>query len=145
MNQHQQIIEEIERQCLFLKDAILISPSALAHRVYECFAAGEVEPHIAYTSIEHLKHMTRVYLRRNEADSEDNPAHGQPDLPGFSAQLQDRYPIPRKTTEEPVYKLRSYLTPDERAWNVAQLRKSAQARLEHADALEAEGQMAAAQ
>lgn len=144
MNQRQQILTEMERQSLFLKDAILISPSALAHRVYETFAAGDVEPHIEYTSLEHLKDMARGFLRRHEADSDDNPVHLQDDLPGFSGHLQDRYPIPRKKGDEPVYKLRRHLTQDERAWNVAVLRKSAKARLEHADALEAEGQMVAA-
>ena len=59
----------------------------------------------------------------------------------FSGKLQDRYPLPRKAGEEAAYKLRSHLTPEERRWNVMQLRKSAHARLEHADALEAEGQI----
>jgi hypothetical protein len=145
VNQHQQIIAEFDRQSAFLKDAILISPSALAHRVFETFSTGAEEPHIQYTSLEHLKHMARGYLRRNDADSDDNPTHGQPELPGFSGQLQDRYPLPRPKGEEPAYKLRHHLTAEERAWNVKQLRKSAQSRLEHADALEAEGQMVAAQ
>lgn len=136
---------EFERQSLFLKDAVLLSPAALAHRVFEVFGDPEVEPHVQYTSVEHLKHMARVYLaRRNEADSDENPAHGAQASFEFSGQLQDRYPVPRKSGEEPVYKLRSHLSEEERAWNVAQLRKSARSRLEHADALEAEGQMKAA-
>ena len=148
MNQHQQINGEFDRQYAFLDGAIIISPSALAHRVFETFCTGDEEPHIQYTSLEHLKHMARVYLaKRKDADGELNAAHSAQDEMDFgvtfSGKLQDRYPLPRKAGEEPVYKLRSELTEDERAWNVNQLRKSARARLEHADALEAEGQMKA--
>lgn len=134
------------RQYEGLQDAILVSPSALAHRVFETFATEEIEPHVAYASLEHFKAMARRFLAgRNEADSDENPAHNaQPDLPGFSGQLQDRYPIPRKSADEPVYKLRSELTEHERDWNVKTLRKSGNARLEHADALEAEGMSLAA-
>lgn len=146
MNQHQQINGEFERQYAFLDGAISIMPSALAHRVFETFSTGDEEPHIQYASLEHLKHMARVYLaRRKDADGDMNEAHGaQGDLDlgtSFSKKLQDRYPLPRQPGEEPTYKLRSELTADERAWNVQQLRKSARARMEHADALEAEGQM----
>lgn len=146
MNQHQQINGEFERQYAYLDGAISIMPSALAHRVFETFSTGDEEAHIQYASLEHLKHMARVYLaRRKDADGDMNEAHGaQGDLDlgtSFSKKLQDRYPLPRQPGEEPTYKLRSELTADERAWNVQQLRKSARARMEHADALEAEGQM----
>lgn len=146
MNQHQQINGEFERQYAFLDGAVSIMPSALAHRVFETFSTGDEEAHIQYASLEHLKHMARVYLaRRKDADGDMNEAHGaQGDLDlgtSFSRKLQDRYPLPRQPGEEPAYKLRSELTADERAWNVQQLRKSARARMEHADALEAEGQM----
>ena len=148
MNQHQKINAEFERQYMFLEDAILISTSALAHRVFESFSTGDEEPHIEYTSLEHMKHMARVFLaRRKDVEGDLNEAHAQGELDlgvAFSGKLQDRYPLPRKDGEEPVYKRRSDLTEDERAWNVQQLRKSARARLEHADALEAEGMMVAA-
>lgn len=149
MNQHQQINAEFERQYAFLSDAISIMPSALAHRVFETFCTGDEEPHIQYASLEHLKHMARVFLaRRKDADGDLNEAHpAEPELDlgvSFSGKLQDRYPTPRTGDEEPAYKLRSQLTPEEREWNVKQLRKSARARLEHADALEAEGQLGAA-
>jgi hypothetical protein len=78
----------------------------------------------------------RFNIESDEADA----YHG--DL--FSGALQNRYPLPRSAGDEPVYKLRSRLTAEERAWNVQQLRKSSQARLEHADALEAEGQLVVA-
>lgn len=145
MNQHQQIVAEMARQYEFLRDAVMIDPGALAHRTFEQFATGDEEPHIAYTSVEQFKQMARKFLARNcDADSDDNPAHSAQGEFAFSGKLQDRYPLPRKAGEEPAYKLRHLLTPEERAWNVSQLRKSADARNEHADALEAEGQMGVA-
>lgn len=139
MSQHQQIVTEIERQYEKLQGAIVVGPKALAFKVYQHFAKGAVEPHIQYASVEHLTAMARRFLaRRNDPDSDENEVYGgQGSL--FSGQLQDRYPLPRKSGEEPMYKRRLLLTPEERAWNVEQLRKSAKSRQEHADALEAEG------
>jgi hypothetical protein len=144
MNEHGRIIEEISRQYDQWSHAVIVSPSALAHGVYTSIASGAESDACNYLSLEHLKHMCRDFLRRRkDADGEENEAHGAQgefDLGiRFSGKLQDRYPIPRKSGEEPAYKLRHHLTPEERLWNVNQLRKSAQARLEHADALQAEG------
>ena len=137
---------ELSRQYAFLADATIISPTGLAHRVFEAFSTGDEEPHIQYTSLEHFKHMARVYLaKQKDPDSDENPAHGQMELPGIEfTGLQDRYPLPRAAGEEPVYKLRSELTPEEREWNAKQLEKAGFARLKHADALRAEGQLATA-
>lgn len=140
---HQQIREEMARQYALFDEAILISPAGLAHRVFETFATGEEDVRIQYACLEHMKQMARAYLRRqNDPDSDESAAY---DAQGslFSGALQDRYPLPRNGDEEPVYKLRHHLTPEERAWNVEQLRKSAGARLKHADALEGEGRSAA--
>ena len=143
MNQHKQIVAELARQYEGMEGAVIVGPGALAFGAYQAFATGDEDPHIQYASIEHLKQMARKFLSsRHEADGNDNPAHGaQGEFPGisFSGQLQDRYPLQRTGDEEPVYKLRSQLTAEERSWNVQQLRKSAKARQEHADALEAEG------
>lgn len=145
MNQYQQIKAEMNRQYENLSDAVLVSPSGLAHRVFETFATGDEGAQIQYTSLEHLKQMSREFLRHQKnPESDGSEAYSaQGELPGisFSGQLQDRYPLPRKAGDEPAYKLRGHLTAEERAWNVKQLRKSAQARQEHADALEAEGDM----
>jgi hypothetical protein len=81
---------------------------------------------------------------QHDPDSDENPVHGQQTSFAFSGQLQDRYPIPRGAGADPAYKLRHLLTAAEREWNVQQLRKSGRARMEHADALEAEGQAAVA-
>lgn len=146
MNQHQRITGELERQYELLRDAEIVFPSALAQGVFEQFTHGDEDLHIQYASLEHFKHMARVFLaKRKDPDGDENEVHGaQGNLDlgtTFSGKLQDRYPVPRQPGEEPAYKLRSELTEDERAWNVRQLRKSAKARQEHADALEAEGQM----
>jgi hypothetical protein len=145
MNLHKQITEEMQRQYDALQDAIIVYPSAIAMRVFEVFSSGEEAAHIEYASLEHLKHMARVFLaKKKNPDSDESEAYSAQDEMDFGAefsgQLQDRYPLPRKAGEEPAYKKRHDLTPEERAWNVKQLRKSAGARLEHADALEAEGQ-----
>lgn len=148
MTRHSEIMTEIERQYHGMADVITVHPAALAFRVFEAFASGTESPCVEYTSLEHLKHMVRRYLgAKKHPDSDESEAYsqGELDLPvHFSGQLQDRYPIPRKRGEEPAYKRRSDLTPDEVAYNVAMLRKSAKARGEHADALEAELQMRAA-
>jgi hypothetical protein len=144
MNHHGRIVEEISRQYNLWSDAVIVSPSALAHSVYSSIASGTESDTVNYLSLEQLKQMCREFLRRRkEPDGEENEAHGaQGTLPlgiDFSGNLQDRYPIPRQSGEEPTYKLRHLLTPEERRWNVMLLRKSAQARQKHADALEAEG------
>jgi hypothetical protein len=149
MNQHQRIMNEIAQQYEFLSESVIVAPSSLAHRAFEAFSTGEEEAHIQYASLEHFKQMAREFLRRRKTpDGEENEAHvAQGDLDlgtRFSGKLQDRYPIPRSNGEEPVYKRRFDLTAEERAWNVRQLRRSAIARREHADALEAEGQIVTA-
>lgn len=140
MSQHQQIVTEMERQYAALEGAVMVGPKALAYKVYQTFSKGNVEPHIQYASLEHMTGMARKFLaKHNDPNADDNEVYGaQGSL--FSGKLQDRYPVPRQSGEEPLYKKRSDLTAEERAWNVEQLRKSARSRQEHADALEAEGQ-----
>jgi hypothetical protein len=118
----------------------VISPTALAVATMRYFEDGGIEPHVEYTSLEHFKQIARqVLAHRYDDEGEDNEAYGGDQGELFSGSLQDRYPLPRRRGAEPQYKLRRLLTATERAWNVEQLRKSAMARLEHADALEAEG------
>lgn len=142
MTEHQQIVTEFESQYDKLRGAVVIGPKALAFAVYQTFAIGKpaVEPHIQYTSMEHLTAMARRFLaKKADPDSDDNEVYDQQGSFSFSGQLQERYPLPRKPGDEPLYKKRHLLTAEERAWNVEQLRKSARSRQEHADALEAEG------
>ena len=143
MSDHNQIMTEIENQYVKLRGATLASPGALAFRVFHVFSNGDESNEILYASIEHLKHLSRKYLaKKHDADADNSIAYQQNELDlgeRFSGKLQDRYPLPRKRGDDAAYKLRSMLTPEERAWNVEQLRKSAGARMEHARALEAEG------
>lgn len=143
MNQHQRINQEIEKQYELLSDAVLISPAALAFRVQEQFLPDAVEPHIEYASLQHMKHLCRVFLRKSkDHDSDENEIYGQQGSLDFGAEftgeLQDRYPLPRKQGEEPQYKLRQHLTEEEIEWNALQLEKAGRARIAHARALRLE-------
>lgn len=144
MNEYSRVLEEIKRQYDRFSGAVLVNPSSLAWGVHEMLSSGMESDSTKYLSLEQLKQMCREFLRRRkDPDGEENETHGaQPELPlgiKFSGKLQDRYPVPRKSGEEPSYKLREHLTAAERHWNEMQLRKSGQARIEHADALRAEG------
>lgn len=144
MSLHEAINTAMMRFIEDRRECAIMSPAAVAAATFNQFSAEHVEPHIEYASLEHFKHMARkVLARRFDDDGEENAVYsGQGEL--FSGHLQDRYPVPRKAGEEPTYKRRELLTPAERAWNVKTLRKSADARLAHADALEAEGMATAA-
>lgn len=134
MSLHENIVAEMHKM-VDENDADIITPSSLAQAAQRIYVRGRLEPHIEYASLEHLKQLARKVLAgRHDAESDENEAH-QGTL--FSGMLQTRYPIPRADGAEPAYKLREFLTEAEVSWNVATLRKSAEARLEHADALEA--------
>jgi hypothetical protein len=140
MSEYSEIVTVMQSQIDALDNAELIMPSALAMATYQAISPEQDEERLVqYLTVEMLKVMARKLLGRKFSIESDETEAYQGDL--FSGALQKRYPIPRQQGEEPVYKLRSKLTPKERAWNVEQLRKSARARLEHADALEAEGQL----
>lgn len=112
-----------------------LSPALIAQRAASAFATDGIAPEIEWAAIEHFKQLARAELgRKFDADSDANPTH---QLGLFAGQLQQHYPIPRGKGEDPIYKPRAALTFEEASWNVAQLRKSARARLEHADALQA--------
>jgi hypothetical protein len=143
MSEHAEIMTVMQGQLQSIDDAVLVMPSALAAATYRQISPDQTESRmVEYLSIQMLTVMARKLLgKRFNIESDEADAYDG-DL--FSGALQKRYPLPRPNGEEPVYKLRALLTPEERAWNVQQLRKSSQARLEHADALEAEGQLVAA-
>jgi len=127
------LIEEIS--------ADIITPASLALALQARYGE-ELDPRIQYLSFEHLKAMARKLLgRRFDAESDEAEAT-QGEL--FSGHLQRRYPLPPVPGQEAAYKALEALSPDEIRWNVKTLRKSGQARLMHADALEAWGQTHAA-
>lgn len=134
MSLHEDVMAAIHREIEAKGGATFASPTMLALAVQGSFRDGPIEAHLQYTSLEHLKQLSRLALRRYEHEGDNNPSH-QADI--FSGVLQDRYPIPRPDGADPVYKLRDALTDEEVRWNILHLRKSAAARLEHADALEA--------
>jgi len=135
MTLHETIMTDIQKAMTRLGDLAIISPTTIALEVQSKYTDGPIEPHIEYTSLEHLKQMCRkVLASKHEFDGEENEVH-QGEL--FSGALQERYPIPHEPGGEPLYKRLELLTPAEIKWNVESLRKSARARLDHADALEA--------
>jgi hypothetical protein len=138
MSEHAEIMSAMQAQLEAIDSAIAIMPKSLAHATYCAISPDQDEDRlVSYLTVEMLTAMARKLLaKRFSHESDETDAH-QGEL--FSGALQARYPLPRVNGEEPTYKLREHLTQEERAWNVNQLRKSAQARLEHADALEAEG------
>ena len=143
MSEHAEIMSAMQEQMEAIDSAISIMPKSLAHATYCEISPDQGEDRlISYLTVAMLTAMARKLLGKRFGHESDETDAYQGDL--FSGALQARYPIPRANGEEPTYKLRLHLTEDERAWNVNQLRKSAQSRLEHADALEAEGMMVAA-
>lgn len=144
MSLHEHVVAEMQRFITDHSDCAMLSPGALAIVAFDKFSAGTVDPHIRWGCLEGYKGIARKLLgRRFGEDGSDSAAYAeQGEL--FSGHLQERYPVPRKKGEEALYKLRALLTPEERAWNVRQLRRSADARQLHADALEAEGRTIAA-
>lgn len=133
MSMHEELITALHHELDLLGSAIALSPSSLALAVQQRFAARPIEPHLQYASLEHIKQLARTVLaRRFDPDGDESQAH-QGEL--FSGILQDHYPVPRANGQEPVYKKRDALSHEEVLWNASLLRKSANARLAHADAL----------
>lgn len=137
MSERSEVMTIMQGNLERLDGAISIMPRALAISTYREISPQQRDDRLVqYLTVEMLTTMARKLLARNYGHDSDHTEAYQSEL--FSGVLQARYPVPRKPGEEPVYKLRRHLTSQDRAWNVEQLRKSALARLEHADALEAE-------
>ena len=142
MSEHSEIMTAMKAELEHMDREISILPRTLAVITYSHIStSGTSDRLVEYLTLEQLTAMARKLLGRCYSHESDETVSHQGDL--FSGTLQDRYPLPRKVGRDPVYKLRNQLSQDERAWNVEQLRKSGEARMKHADALEAEGQLAA--
>lgn len=137
MTLHESIKTEMARFIDDRRDCAILSPAAIASATLDAFISETLEPHIEYATLEHFKGMARKVLAHQfDDEGDENRAYAvQGEM--FSGHLQDRYPLPRKRGEDPVYKLRDQLTNEEVRWNLQSLRRSADARLAHADALEA--------
>jgi hypothetical protein len=131
--------EDITRTMLSILGAQLsrqaVNTTTLATYAMREYDGASLEPHIEYASREHFKHIARGLVARTlDADAEESAAY-QGEL--FSGQLQTHYPKARQRGEEPVYIPREAMTDDDVRFNCDKLRKSGQARFDHADALEA--------
>lgn len=138
MSLHDDVRQQIRIAIDELGDAMKVSPTTVAMRVFEHFKNdGHIEEHVGYTSIEHLKQMSRTELagRYSPAARAEEAARHQDDL--FSDLLQDRYPTPVPRGAEPQYKRREFLSIAELDWNIAHIEKCGRALLQHADALRA--------
>lgn len=138
MSIHEEISQELRRQLSLCDEERLgdVEPGTLAQRAYCAYSQPSDDPHVAYGCREHFKQMARAILAgRFDADTDRSESEAyQGDM--FSGHLQSRYPLPHARGEEPSYRRRELLTEAELDWNIASLRKSADARLRHADALE---------
>lgn len=137
MSLHEQIQQSVLSVIhdLDVSGVIAISPTTIAERVYTLYAKDNESPFIRYASLEHFKQITRKTLAgKYQPDSIGSDAY-QGDM--FSGHLQDRYPVQVPKGADPIYKTRETLTREELDWNINQLRKSAESRLRHAEALQA--------
>lgn len=138
MSLHDDVRQQIRIAIDELGDAVMMSPTTVALRVFEHFKSShECEVHVGYTSVEHLKQMSRAELagKYSPAARAEQLAHDQADM--FGELLQERYPLPVKRGAEPQYKRREFMSIVELDWNIAHIEKCGQALLQHADALRA--------
>ena len=125
-----------------LNDAkvIGISPKLLAEKVFD-----EIDPRsrspllVQGAAILELRQLARGICRDEHTKSQEVSESGSL----FDFQLQARYPATRAIEgmdreKEEVYVLREHLTVKERRQNSARLRGEANAKIAHADALDAE-------
>ena len=131
-----ELYDVISRICERQRGYRAISPIALASEAMQAIDFPISLHPLGYIGCErHFREIARSTLRKR-FDPVD-PEKEQDDL--FPHTLQERYPIRRKRSEDPRYVLRKHLSDADRAYNVARLRRSGNAQLKHADALEAEG------
>lgn len=114
---------------------IRVSPAWLATAVMQELDPSHVSPTLVYEAAHlQMRQIARGVCRGRFGPGEPGVDADQHDL---FPQLQKRYPAKPTEDEEPVYILLEYLTEKDKTYNVEQLRKSGQARLNHADALDA--------
>jgi hypothetical protein len=118
---------------------IAISPADLATQVFDDIDPAKASPALVrVAAILELRQLARAICRTRNHESERNAEQGNL----FDFQLQDRYPAPRVDVEtgevEDFYVRRLYLTIEERQRNIERLRREAEAKMVHADALQAE-------
>jgi hypothetical protein len=138
MSVHEEINQALREELSRCDDERIsdVMPATLAERTYARFRRADDDIHVRYGCVEHFKQMARALLAAKfdpDAERSESEAY-QGDM--FSGHLQSRYPLPHRGREEPRYRPRELLSTTELDWNIAALRKSADARLRHADALQ---------
>jgi hypothetical protein len=138
----EEVLAEVHRAVERSAKTENVSPTTIALAVYEVYSTeAGYEPHLAYASVEHLKQIARKCLARLHDPAErleqmiDGSGSEQSEL--FAEELQDRYPVPPRAGEDPIYRLRDKLSDEEIAWNARRLDKVSAATRRHADALRA--------
>jgi hypothetical protein len=133
MSAHSEICQFVRVQIEYSLQ-IDLSPTFLANRIIDHFGKPE-EMHVLWLAFEQAKQIARRELAAKfDVDSEDNEVY-QGDM--FSGMLQQRYPVPVSSGCDPVYRPLDRLSVEELDWNIAKLFKSADARVQHARALQA--------
>jgi hypothetical protein len=129
------VIERIyERQ----RDYREISPISLAREGMQAIDFPSSLHALGYIGCElHLREIARTFCRRRFEPVKTPGEHLEVDL--FPETLQERYPVKGMAGDEPRYVLRGHLSMEDRAFNVARMRRASRALTKHADALEAEG------
>lgn len=84
-----------------------------------------------------LSHSALRQIARGQLAKKFDPKKAKSSQPELFEGLQLRYPVVHGHDEEPRYILRDLLSDVDVAWNVSRLRAEGQAKLDHADALEA--------
>jgi hypothetical protein len=128
------LVEIVSRIVDIRRTEVGINPSWIATE-----ALKEIDPSRRSVDLVYLGcHLQLRQIARQVCRTKFEP-HGEPEeTHDLFPDLQWRYPTARaETATEPEYVLLEHLTPADVAYNVRRLRQEAEAKLAHADALEA--------
>ena len=132
----EKLIAVIARIIELRSTAVCISPTWVATEALIVIDEKKLSPPLVSLGCHlQLRQIARGLLRkRYEDDDEDS------DQDDLFPELQARYPTARsRHLEEPEYILREKMSDEDINYNVHRLRQEAEAKLSHADALEAYG------
>ena len=136
MSQHNQITQYMNQKINQLGNVESISPSYLASMISADYGDEKTHPIMSYMAYEHAKSIARKLLANKfSIDATDSRSYSSEQQELFTGILQERYPVRVNKGQDPQYKPLSYLSESDLDWNINQLRKSAKARIAHADAL----------
>lgn len=118
----------------FRTDEIRVSAAWLATEAMQRLDPNKTAPTLVYLAAHlQLRQLARSLFRHKfEADDD-----GEVEQHELFPDLQRRYPAAHSTDAEPEYVLLEHLTQEDVAFNVHRLRAEADAKMRHADALEA--------